>query len=133
MEPETIFCNSNNPSRGTEVLLQSGVHYNPSNSDGVPNPSWIVVTCDPSLISRCPLAYNMNEKSSEGILVARGQLIISDEQPKFDRNRPAIPSTDEELRLNAFDPYSFVPSSSIRTVPFNFHSNCSPFVSHICR
>uniref|UniRef100_UPI0025A5A65C hypothetical protein n=1 Tax=Bacteroides acidifaciens TaxID=85831 RepID=UPI0025A5A65C len=77
------------------------------------------------------LAYNMNEKSSEGILVARGQLIISDEQPKFDRNRPAIPSTDEELRLNAFDPYSFVPSSSIRTVPFNFHSKCSPFVSHV--
>lgn len=46
-----------NTQRTTEVLLQSGVHYNPTNPEGGQNPSWFVITSDPSLAARSPLSY----------------------------------------------------------------------------
>lgn len=60
-----------NTQRTTEVLLQSGVHYNPTNPEGGQNPSWFVITSDPSLAARSPLSYLAKDKSVEGVLVPR--------------------------------------------------------------
>lgn len=113
-----------NTQRTTEVLLQSGVHYNPTNPEGGQNPSWFVITSDPSLAARSPLSYLAKDKSVEGVLVARGQW-------SFDGNQYSTETARQYLlqMQNSARRCSSLRPSSIRARFRRFHSIFAP--SHV--
>ena len=119
---------------GSEIILRSGVHFNPVDSHGNRNPDWIICTADPHLTAHTPLKYTGDNGVVEGVLVARGQLSFVDGQPTVNSLAPIIGLTEEELESKQINPLSMIDPSSIPSEPFFFSSSEDEedeFVQHI--
>ena len=131
-EPEDLQDIDDSLLGRSEFLLKADVHYNPQTPDGLPNPEWIIVTCNPFLINRAPLFFNQSINATEGIIVARGQFKVVEGQPLINRTVLPLPITEGELNSPFLDPFSFFSAESIPVPPLSLCvSNSDSFLCYI--
>ena len=130
-EPSEISPTNSTRLHGSEIILQAGIHYNPMIDNHHPNPLWIIVTCDPSLAPHLPLFYKQNNISAEGVLVGRGQFLITNGQPLINSLAPFIPPSEEESASKTVVPSSFLPPDCIPVPPYTFDQNNSQLVQNV--
>ena len=104
----------------SEILLDSGVNYNPVGPNSLKNPNWIIITADPFLSPHLPKFYMDQYNDVIGVLVAPGQLLFKDSQPIINTLARLINPTPDELSISKVNPQSMVDFQCIPTAPLTF-------------
>ena len=105
---------------GSEIIVVSGIHYNPCNLEGSNNPDWIIITCNPTLFSRTPRNYYDDNNRIVGSIVPRGQIEFINGQPILHTDAMKIPPSKMEIDSSIILPQNIINPVSIPSAPFNF-------------